>query len=84
MKQMPPNSETTQVFVGTLKELRQPRFAMVRLREARCMPELLAAPIPIRFLFVILGPTQYDMDYHEIGRSVATLMSNQVGGNLIE
>ena len=30
------------------------------------------------FIFVLLGPSQANMDYHEIGRSISTLMSDKV------
>ena len=66
------------MFVGVLKELQRARFAMVRLADSVYMPELVESPIPIRFLFVILGPETGDIDYHELGRSIATLMSNSV------
>lgn len=33
-------------------------------------------PIPVRFIFILLGPKTVDLDYHEVGRSIATLMSN--------
>jgi len=32
----------------------------------------------VRFLFILLGPGNADLDYHEIGRSISTLMSNAV------
>ena len=35
-------------------------------------------PIPTRFLFILLGPTGHKDRYHEIGRSIATLMSDEV------
>ena len=35
-------------------------------------------PIPTRFLFLLLGPTGHKDRYHEIGRSIATLMSDEV------
>lgn len=34
-------------------------------------------PIPVRFLFILLGPKKSGLDYHEVGRSIATLMSNR-------
>lgn len=34
-------------------------------------------PIPVRFIFILMGPKLIDMDYYEVGRSLATLMSNQ-------
>lgn len=34
-------------------------------------------PIPVRFIFILLGPKKVDLDYHEVGRAIATLMSNE-------
>lgn len=75
---IPLNAECAQVFVGAVNELQKVRFAMVRLEKATYLPELLDAPVPIRFIFVVLGPkTLIDVSYHEIGRVIATLMSNE-------
>jgi len=41
------------------------------------MPGVIEAPIPVRFIFILLGPKTCDLDFHEIGRSIATLMSNR-------
>lgn len=41
------------------------------------MPNITEVPIPVRFLFILLGPKVSDLDYHEVGRSIATLMSNR-------
>lgn len=41
------------------------------------MPSITEVPIPVRFLFILLGPKKSGLDYHEIGRSIATLMSNR-------
>lgn len=30
----------------------------------------------MRFIFILLGPKKVDLDYHEVGRAIATLMSN--------
>ena len=37
-------------------------------------------PIPTRFIFILLGPSagSYPGQYHEVGRSIATLMSDEV------
>ena len=37
----------------------------------------LQVSIPVRFMFVLLGPFNGDMDYHEVGRSISTLMSDK-------
>lgn len=51
---------------------------MLRLSEPAMMPEILDGEIPLRFVVVILGPGQPDISYHEVGRSIATLMTNMV------
>lgn len=59
--------------------LDQPTMAFVRLQEAAQLEAVLEVPVPVRFLFVLLGPSSANMDYHEIGRSISTLMSDKVG-----
>lgn len=51
---------------------------MLRLSEPTMMPEILDGEVPLRFVVVILGPDQPDVSYHEVGRSIATLMTNMV------
>lgn len=58
--------------------LDQPTMAFVRLQEAVELDSVLEVPVPVRFLFVLLGPSSTHMDYHEIGRSISTLMSDKV------
>ena len=53
-----------------------PVMAFVRLSEARDMGEVVSVPLPVRFIFILLGPEDVTMDYHEIGRAISTLMSN--------
>lgn len=57
-------------------------MAFVRLNEAVFLESVLEVPIPVRFIFVLLGPSQANMDYHEIGRSISTLMSDKVRSRL--
>lgn len=54
-------------------------MAFVRLQEAVELESVLEVPVPVRFLFVLLGPPTSSMDYHQIGRSISTLMSDKVG-----
>lgn len=66
-------------FAGCVQFLDQPTMAFVRLHEAAQLEAVLEVPVPVRFLFVLLGPSSANMDYHEIGRSISTLMSDKVG-----
>lgn len=64
--------------LGCVEFLSRPTMAFVRLREAVELDAVLEVPVPVRFLFLLLGPSSANMDYHEIGRSISTLMSDKV------
>ncbi|KAM6422124.1 LOW QUALITY PROTEIN: anion exchange protein 2 [Rhynochetos jubatus] len=77
LEKIPDDAEATVVLVGCVAFLDQPTMAFVRLREAAELDSVLEVPVPVRFLFVLLGPSSTHMDYHEIGRSISTLMSDK-------
>ncbi|XP_039763969.1 anion exchange protein 2 isoform X2 [Pararge aegeria] len=76
MKRIPGDAEATTVLVGAVGFLEQPTIAFVRLAQGILMPSITEIPIPVRFMFILLGPPKADLDYHEVGRSISTLMSN--------
>uniref|UniRef100_A0A8C1G035 Anion exchange protein n=1 Tax=Cyprinus carpio TaxID=7962 RepID=A0A8C1G035_CYPCA len=69
--------KSTAVFSGSVDFLEQPTMAFVRLQEAVELDSVLEVSVPVRFLFVLLGPPSTSMDYHQIGRSISTLMSDK-------
>ncbi|KAM9709533.1 anion exchange protein 3 isoform 2-T2 [Menidia menidia] len=77
LAKIPKGAEAVIVLVGCVEFLEQPAMAFVRLSEATLLESVLEIPVPVRFLFVLLGPSQSNVDYHEIGRSFATLMSDK-------
>uniref|UniRef100_A0A8C4GP24 Anion exchange protein n=1 Tax=Dicentrarchus labrax TaxID=13489 RepID=A0A8C4GP24_DICLA len=81
LEKIPENAEATVVLVGDavciVDFLEQPTMAFVRLQEAVELESVLEVPVPVRFLFVLLGPPTTSMDYHQIGRSISTLMSDK-------
>ncbi|XP_074549092.1 anion exchange protein 2b isoform X2 [Halichoeres trimaculatus] len=77
LEKIPENAEATVVLVGSVDFLEQPTMAFVRLQEAVELESVLEVPVPVRFLFVLLGPQTSSMDYHQIGRSISTLMSDK-------
>uniref|UniRef100_A0A3P9J2B5 Anion exchange protein n=1 Tax=Oryzias latipes TaxID=8090 RepID=A0A3P9J2B5_ORYLA len=77
LEKIPENAEATVVLVGCVDFLEQPTMAFVRLQEAVELDSVLEVPVPVRFLFVLLGPPTTSMDYHQIGRSISTLMSDK-------
>uniref|UniRef100_T1INN8 Anion exchange protein n=1 Tax=Strigamia maritima TaxID=126957 RepID=T1INN8_STRMM len=77
MRKIPYGCEGSAVFVGTVDFLEEPTMAFIRLAEGLYIPSALEVPIPVRFLFILLGPPDCDLDYHEVGRSFSTLMSDK-------
>lgn len=77
LKRIPVGAEATTVLVGNVDFLQQPTIAFVRLAEAIPMATITEVPIPVRFMFILLGPKILDLDYHEVGRSISTLMSTE-------
>ncbi|NWU36813.1 B3AT protein, partial [Hylia prasina] len=63
---------------GCAAFLEQPMLAFVRLKDAVTLDGVLDVSIPVRFLVVVLGPDTPQISYHEIGRAVATMMSERV------
>uniref|UniRef100_A0A8B9L1M9 Anion exchange protein n=1 Tax=Astyanax mexicanus TaxID=7994 RepID=A0A8B9L1M9_ASTMX len=77
LAKIPKDAEATVVLVGCVDFLEQPAMAFVRLNEAVMLESVLEVPVPVRFIFVLLGPSQTNIDYHEVGRSFSTLMSDK-------
>ncbi|NXP67401.1 S4A8 protein, partial [Chloropsis cyanopogon] len=78
MKKIPSGAEASNVLVGELDFLHQPLVAFVRLTPAVLLSGMTEVPIPTRFLFILLGPGGKAHQYHEIGRSMATTMTDEV------
>uniref|UniRef100_A0A8C8ISB6 Anion exchange protein n=1 Tax=Oncorhynchus tshawytscha TaxID=74940 RepID=A0A8C8ISB6_ONCTS len=78
MKKLPRDAEASNVLVGEVDFLDTPFVAFVRLQQAVMLGALTEVPVPTRFLFVLLGPKGKANSYHEIGRAIATLMSDEV------
>ncbi|CAL8295155.1 unnamed protein product [Merluccius merluccius] len=78
MKKIPPGAEASNVLVGEVDFLEKPIIAFVRLSPAVLITGLTEVPVPTRFLFLLLGLQGKGPQYHEIGRSMATLMTDEI------
>uniref|UniRef100_A0A3Q3WXJ7 Anion exchange protein n=1 Tax=Mola mola TaxID=94237 RepID=A0A3Q3WXJ7_MOLML len=78
MKKIPPGAEASNVLVGEVDFLERPIIAFVRLTPAMLLNGLTEVPVPTRFVFLLLGPFGKRLQYHEIGRSMATLMTDEI------
>lgn len=63
---------------GALEFLERPTVVFVRLKEAAVLDSALEAPVPVRFVFALIGPNKTDMNYCETGRAMAALMADKV------
>lgn len=77
LKRLPPRCEGAVVLTGVADFLEQPTVAFIRLADAVKIPNVLEVSVPVRFVFLLLGPKSEELDYHEVGRSIATLLSNK-------
>jgi solute carrier family 4 anion exchanger 2 len=77
LRRIPVGAEASIVLVGKDEKLQRPIMSFIRLAESSYMPNITELPIPVRFLYILLGPSTFDLDYKEIGRSISTLMSNK-------
>ncbi|XP_078210547.1 sodium bicarbonate cotransporter 3 isoform X27 [Callithrix jacchus] len=78
MRKIPSGAEASNVLVGEVDFLERPIIAFVRLAPAVLLTGLTEVPVPTRFLFLLLGPAGKAPQYHEIGRSIATLMTDEI------
>lgn len=78
LRRIPDGAEATNVLVGAVDFLDHPVMAFVRLLNASHLGNLTEVPLPVRFIFILMGPENSSCDYHEIGRSLSTLMADPV------
>ncbi|XP_051572948.1 band 3 anion exchange protein-like isoform X2 [Myxocyprinus asiaticus] len=70
--------EASVVLSGVVENLQKPVVAFARLKDSVVMDGVLEAPIPVRFVFFLVGPSHSGLDYHESGRAMAALMADWV------
>lgn len=78
MRKIPPGAEASNILVGEVPFLEKPVTVFVRLNQAATLGNLTEVPVPTRFLYIIMGPIGGLSRYHEIGRAMATLLSDEV------
>ena len=78
MKKVPPGAEACNILVGEVDYLENPIAAFIRLSSANELGDLTEVPVPTRFIFLLLGTVGNLARYHEVGRAMGTLMSDEV------
>ncbi|NXV86456.1 S4A4 protein, partial [Calonectris borealis] len=77
-KKVPPGAEAAHVAVGEVEFLEKPFAAFIRLRRGVALGSLAEVALPSRFLFILLGPRAKVKAYHEVGRAMATLLTDEL------
>ncbi|NXN07725.1 S4A4 protein, partial [Indicator maculatus] len=76
-KKIPQGAEAAHVAVGEVDFLEKPFTAFIRLRRGVALGSLAEVALPSRFLFILLGPQTKVKAYHEVGRAMATLLTDE-------
>ncbi|NXI02476.1 S4A4 protein, partial [Pachycephala philippinensis] len=76
-KKVLPGAEAAHVAVGEVEFLEKPFAAFIRLRRGVSLGSLAEVSLPSRFLFILLGPPKMKA-YHEVGRAMATLLTDEL------
>ncbi|NXX74769.1 S4A4 protein, partial [Urocolius indicus] len=77
-KKVPPGTEAAHIAVGEVEFLEKPFAAFIRLRRAVALGSLAEVALPSRFLFILLGPRAKAKAYYDIGRAMATLLTDEL------
>uniref|UniRef100_A0AAQ5Z2S5 Anion exchange protein n=1 Tax=Amphiprion ocellaris TaxID=80972 RepID=A0AAQ5Z2S5_AMPOC len=81
LRHHPTVTQTQMTYICALRALdflERATVVFVRLKEAAVLDSALEAPVPVRFVFVLVGPNKADIDYHETGRAMAALLADKV------
>uniref|UniRef100_A0A8C9N3Y5 Anion exchange protein n=1 Tax=Serinus canaria TaxID=9135 RepID=A0A8C9N3Y5_SERCA len=81
-KKVPPGAEAAHVAVGEVEFLEKPFTVFIRLKHGVSLGSLAEVSLPSRFLFILLGPPRVKA-YHEVGRAMATLLTDEVSLDLM-
>ncbi|NXW61157.1 S4A4 protein, partial [Eurystomus gularis] len=77
-KKVPPGAEAAHVAVGEVEFLEKSFTAFIRLRRGVALGSLAEVPLPSRFIFILLGPRAKVKAYYEVGRAMATLLTDEL------
>ncbi|XP_075712486.1 anion exchange protein 4 [Rhinoderma darwinii] len=77
-KKIPKETEAANILIGEVDFLARPFVAFIRLKDAAVLGTLTEVALPTRFIFILLGPRRKAKAYHEIGRAIATLLTDEL------
>ncbi|XP_055327038.1 electroneutral sodium bicarbonate exchanger 1-like isoform X4 [Sitodiplosis mosellana] len=78
LKKISPGTEANSILIGEAEFLDKTISGLLRLKRASILGDLNEVQIPTRFLFILLGPVGSHDRHREVGRAMATLMSDEI------
>ncbi|CEF71608.1 Anion exchange protein family and Bicarbonate transporter, eukaryotic family and Bicarbonate transporter, C-terminal domain and Band 3 cytoplasmic domain and Phosphotransferase/anion transporter domain-containing protein [Strongyloides ratti] len=75
-KNLPKGCEKANVLCGCIPDMTKARLVMIRLKNAVYLDDFSDSNLPLRFIFVVLGPVLDEGSYHELGRALSTLLAD--------
>lgn len=79
-KKLAKGCESANVLVGQVDYLSEPVLAFIRLNDASVMADMTEVDVPLRFLLLILGPSNDSniWEFQEMGRAMAAMLNDKV------
>ncbi|KAM6055964.1 LOW QUALITY PROTEIN: anion exchange protein 4 [Chlamydotis macqueenii] len=77
-KKVPAGAEAAHVAIGEVEFLEKPFAAFIRLRCGVALSSLAEVALPSRFLFILLSSHTKVRACHEVGRAMATLLTDEI------
>jgi len=83
MRKITLGTEGASILIGHIDFLEKPILGFFRLRSACILDDLTEVSVLIRFIVLVLGPSDRTsiMEYSEIGRALAVLFSDKVSSS---
>lgn len=78
MRKIPDGAEVVNIMVGEVDFLKKRISAFIRLKEPRDLGNLSEVTLPTRFVYILIGPKSIFNVMSETGRSVGTMMVDEV------
>ncbi|CAH1800495.1 unnamed protein product, partial [Owenia fusiformis] len=81
-RKIPKNAEGATLLVGSDDSIQRPIAAFIRLENSIHLPGFCEVNVPIRFIFVLLGPSSGAPVIGEIGRCMGALLASKEFGDI--
>ena len=78
LRKIPDDCEALNILVGETDHLKETLTVFMRLEKAVMLDSMPEVELPTKYMFVMLGPIDEEGLYPDVGRAMATIMSDEV------